>query len=114
MGHAIGAALCRASSMVALARRPTQRDVRLASGLVLFGYVTSHPVNHTLGLISIDVAERGLALGVRVCRASATAPNCRQHPDAARPAPRNGCDRISLYSTLSCLTPIPVVLFRRE
>ena len=52
--------------MVALARRPTQRDIRLASGLVLFGYVTSHLVNHTLGLISIDVAERGLALGVRV------------------------------------------------
>ena len=66
MEHLIGAALCRASSMVALARRPTQRDIRLASGLVLFGYVTSHLVNHTLGLISIDVAERGLALGVRV------------------------------------------------
>jgi adenylate cyclase len=56
----------QASSVIALARRPTQRDIRLASGLVLFGYVTSHLVNHTLGLISIDVAERGLALGVRV------------------------------------------------
>jgi adenylate cyclase len=51
---------------VALARRPTLRDIRLASGLVLFAYVTSHLVNHALGLISIDVAERGLALGVRV------------------------------------------------
>ncbi|HEV2041845.1 MAG TPA: 2Fe-2S iron-sulfur cluster-binding protein [Casimicrobiaceae bacterium] len=50
----------------ALARRPTQRDIRLASGLVLFAYVTSHLVNHALGLISIDAAERGLALGVRV------------------------------------------------
>src|SRR5258706_3419444 len=66
MGHAIGAALWRASSMVALACRPTQRDIRLASGLVLFGYVSSHLVNHALGLISIEVAERGLALGVRV------------------------------------------------
>ena len=50
----------------AIARRPTQRDIRLASGLVLFAYVTSHLVNHALGLISIDAAERGLALGVRI------------------------------------------------
>ena len=50
----------------ALARRPTPRDIRLASGLVLFVYVTSHLVNHALGLISIDAAERGLALGVRI------------------------------------------------
>jgi adenylate cyclase len=56
----------QASPTGALARRPTQRDIRLASGLVLFVYVTSHLVNHALGLISIDMAERGLALGVRV------------------------------------------------
>src|ERR1700730_5991725 len=56
----------QALSAGALARRPTQHDIRLASGLVLFGYVTSHLVNHALGLISIDIAERGLALGVRV------------------------------------------------
>jgi adenylate cyclase len=51
-----------------LARRPTRRDIRLASGLALFAYVTSHLVNHALGLISIDVAARGLALGVLVWR----------------------------------------------
>jgi adenylate cyclase len=56
----------QASRVGALALLPTQRDIRLASGLVLFGYVTSHLVNHALGLISIDVAERGLALGVHV------------------------------------------------
>jgi adenylate cyclase len=56
----------QALSTGALARRPTPRDIRLASGLVLFVYVTLHLVNHALGLISIDVAERGLALGVRV------------------------------------------------
>src|ERR1700682_1409274 len=56
----------QASPTGVLARRPTQRDIRLASGLVLFAYVTSHLVNHALGLISIDMAERGLALGVRV------------------------------------------------
>jgi adenylate cyclase len=50
----------------AFAHRPTQRDIRLASGLVLFAYVTAHLVNHALGLISIDAAERGLALGVLV------------------------------------------------
>jgi adenylate cyclase len=46
--------------------RPTQRDIRLASGLVLFAYVTAHLVTHALGLISIDAAERGLALAVSV------------------------------------------------
>src|SRR5439155_19487860 len=56
----------QASLTVALSRRrPTQREARLASGLVLFVYVVWHLVNHALGLISIDAAERGLALGVR-------------------------------------------------
>ena len=44
--------------------RPTRRDLRLASGLVLFTYVTLHLVDHALGLISIDVAESALALAV--------------------------------------------------
>lgn len=56
----------QASVTAALAARPTLRDIRLASGLVLFVYVTLHLVNHALGLISIDVAERGLSLAVRV------------------------------------------------
>jgi adenylate cyclase len=56
----------QASPTGAFVRRPTQRDIRLASGLVLFVYVTSHLVNHALGLVSINAAERGLALGVRV------------------------------------------------
>src|ERR1700756_484244 len=42
-------------------RHPSRRDLRLASGLVLFAYVTLHFVNHSLGLVSIAVAERGLA-----------------------------------------------------
>jgi adenylate cyclase len=37
-----------------------RRDLRLASGLVLFTYVAVHLVNHTLGLVSVAVAERGL------------------------------------------------------
>jgi adenylate cyclase len=39
-----------------------RRDLRLASGLVLFTYVAVHLVNHTLGLVSVTVAERGLAV----------------------------------------------------
>jgi len=35
------------------------RNVRLASGLVLFAYVVSHLLNHTLGLISLDAMEAG-------------------------------------------------------
>ncbi|HEY2559646.1 MAG TPA: 2Fe-2S iron-sulfur cluster-binding protein [Caldimonas sp.] len=37
-----------------------RRDLRLASGLVLFTYVAAHLLNHTLGLVSVAVAERGL------------------------------------------------------
>jgi adenylate cyclase len=44
--------------------RPTQRDLRLASGLVLFAYVTGHFVNHALGLVSLATAERGLRVAV--------------------------------------------------
>jgi adenylate cyclase len=47
-------------------RRPTLRDIRLASGLVLFVYVALHLANHALGLISIDTAERGLSLATRI------------------------------------------------
>jgi adenylate cyclase len=38
------------------------RDLRFASGLVLFAYITTHPSNHGLGLISLDAAETGLWL----------------------------------------------------
>jgi adenylate cyclase len=42
------------------------RDLRLTTGLVLFGYVAMHLVNHALGLISLAVAERGLELALRL------------------------------------------------
>ena len=42
----------------------TRRDLRLASGLVLFTYVTLHLSCHALGLVSIDLAERALRLTV--------------------------------------------------
>jgi adenylate cyclase len=38
------------------------RDLRFASGLVLFAYITAHLSNHALGLISLDAAETGLRL----------------------------------------------------
>ena len=37
------------------------RRARLASGLVLFTYVTLHFANHALGNISVDAMEKGLA-----------------------------------------------------
>ena len=46
--------------------RLTRRDLRLASGLVLFTYVTAHLLNHAVGLWSLDAAESGLALAVRL------------------------------------------------
>jgi adenylate cyclase len=36
------------------------RRLRLASGLVMFVYVTTHFVNHSLGLISVDLMDRAL------------------------------------------------------
>ena len=42
----------------------TRRDLRLGSGVVLFIYVTSHLVNHALGLVSLEVAEAGLRIAV--------------------------------------------------
>ena len=38
---------------------PSVRRVRLASGLVLFTYVTTHLTNHALGLVSLEAMEAG-------------------------------------------------------
>ncbi len=35
------------------------RNLRMASGLVLMLYVTSHLANHSLGLVSLDLLENG-------------------------------------------------------
>jgi len=51
-------------SLLLPAYRVTRRDLRLGSGLVLFGYVTAHFVNHTLGLVSVNAAEAGLRIAV--------------------------------------------------
>jgi adenylate cyclase len=42
----------------------TRRDLRLASGIVLFTYVTLHLTCHALGLVSLDLAERALRVTV--------------------------------------------------
>src|SRR5271168_5613984 len=41
-------------------RRPSLRQIRLATSLVLFAYVTHHFIDHALGNISIAAMERGL------------------------------------------------------
>ncbi len=46
--------------------RPAIRPLRLVSGLVLFGYLTSHLANHALGLVSIAAAETGLRIAMAV------------------------------------------------
>ena len=38
----------------------------MASGLILFFYIGAHLFNHALGLVSLDAAEAGMAIGVEV------------------------------------------------
>jgi adenylate cyclase len=42
------------------------RRLRLASGIVLFVYIFSHLLNHALGLISLNLAERVLSVAKAV------------------------------------------------
>src|SRR5271155_2922679 len=41
---------------------PSLRQIRLATGLVLFTYVTLHFANHALGNISVEAMERGVVI----------------------------------------------------
>jgi len=43
-----------------------RRNLRMASGLILFFYISAHLINHALGLISLDTAEAGMAIAVEV------------------------------------------------
>ena len=38
----------------------------MASGLILFFYITAHLVNHALGLVSLETAEAGMSIAVEV------------------------------------------------
>ena len=42
------------------------RHLQLASGVVLLTYLSLHLVNHALGIWSLDLAERGLILAIRL------------------------------------------------
>ena len=46
----------------------TPRRLRLFSGLVLFAYITTHLINHTLGIYSLALAESGLRLALAFWR----------------------------------------------
>ena len=39
--------------------QPTTRRLRLVSGFVLFAYVSTHFINHALGLISLEAMNAG-------------------------------------------------------
>jgi adenylate cyclase len=45
---------------------PARRQLRLLSGLTLLSYMTLHMANHALALVSLDLAESALAVGVAV------------------------------------------------
>jgi adenylate cyclase len=49
------------------------RRLRLAAGLVLFAYVSTHLVNHALGLFGLDAMETGRALFIALWRNPACA-----------------------------------------
>jgi adenylate cyclase len=51
-----------------MSRAELTTRLRLASGLALMTYVTSHLVNHALGILSLQAMERGLALFSAVWR----------------------------------------------
>jgi adenylate cyclase len=48
--------------------RPTLRQIRLSSGLVLFAYVLTHLLNHALGNISLAALESGLSVASVIWR----------------------------------------------
>jgi adenylate cyclase len=54
--------------MAAMLRQANLRRVRLASGLVLFAYVTTHFLNHALGLISHETLAEGRTVFLLVWR----------------------------------------------
>lgn len=45
---------------------PSRRRLRLASGLTLLTYIALHMFNHALALVSLNLAEKALALAVAV------------------------------------------------
>jgi adenylate cyclase len=47
---------------------PSLRQIRLATGLILFTYVTLHFVNHALGNISVEAMENGLIIQKAIWR----------------------------------------------
>jgi adenylate cyclase len=48
--------------------QPILRRLQLGSGVVLLTYISLHLINHALGIWSLDLAERGLALAMRIWR----------------------------------------------
>lgn len=48
--------------------RPNQAQLRLWSGLVLFAFATTHLLNHTLGLVSLEAMQAGQDLRLLITR----------------------------------------------
>ena len=43
-----------------------RRNLRMASGLILFTYIGAHLINHALGLISLGTAEAGMEIAIEL------------------------------------------------
>jgi adenylate cyclase len=52
--------------LTALTSSWMRRTARMTSGLILFIYIGSHLLNHALGLISLQAAERGMEYAIEV------------------------------------------------
>ena len=55
-----------AGLLARLTSSTVRRNLRMASGLILFTYIGAHLFNHALGLISLDAAEAGMEIAVEV------------------------------------------------
>jgi adenylate cyclase len=67
LAHAIKLRLSGSRNLSShLAFSAERRNLRMASGLILFAYVTAHLINHALGLVSLDAAEQGMGIAITV------------------------------------------------
>lgn len=68
MSDTVGAIPHENKKPSALKRALTGRNLRLISGLILFGFVFTHLVNHSLGLISLQAMEEFRTVRIAVTR----------------------------------------------
>ncbi len=68
MSNAAGAIPAKTKTPTGLRRALTGRNLRLTSGLILFAFVVTHLLNHSLGLISLQAMEDFRAVRIAITR----------------------------------------------